>query len=175
MMNEINKIKFKENNNNNNIYEINTDKYNDLKKEYERYIENISKIFKNIIRKCKEIILLINNNNNNKINISDNINFSNANEISNIIFDILTIIENYVKNQKNNFSIIERDNNNFTLNNDIIIGNEVNKEKKEEIKKPFPAENGQKSEEVLDSEMLYKTDDGRIIFRNGLLRGIIHK
>jgi hypothetical protein len=76
---ELNKIKFRENINNN-INRISDKKYNDLKNEFEKNMDNISKIFKNIFNKTSEISLLIDNNNN-----YNNIIFNNPNEIYNKI------------------------------------------------------------------------------------------
>ena len=166
IMNVLNKSKLKDNDKN----EININKYKDLENEYEKYVENTSKIFENIFNKSKEIILLINENY--ILKDDNNINFNNSNEISKIIFDNFNIIKNYIKGQKYNKSVNEV-NNNFNLIGDS--GYVGQKEKSLELNELYQVKNEQKLEEQLNNEALFQTLDRRIIFRNGLLKGIIHK
>ena len=92
-----NKNKIKENIDNN-IYDNYKDKYNILKNEYYKYIENTSNLLKNIFYKSIGIIALINANNIKK-DISA---FNNINEIYNNILNNFKIIENFVGHQINN-------------------------------------------------------------------------
>ena len=71
-----------------------------------------------------------------------------------------------VKNEQN---LEEKDNKEETLeNNEVIEDEENNEENKEQTQ-----ENQENQQE--DYEALYKTEEGFIIFRNGILRGIIHQ
>ena len=76
------------------------------------------------------------------------------------------------ENENNNEEVQNEEENDIreeTLgNNEVIEDNENNNEEGEEGE-----EQNQNEEE--DYEALYKTEDGYIIFRNGILRGIIHR
>jgi len=74
---------------------ISKNKYHALKKEYKIYINKISKILERILKKSNDIVSLLNVNNNNNIKNDDKKN--NPNDIYNMIFDNLIIVENYVK------------------------------------------------------------------------------
>jgi hypothetical protein len=58
-------------------------------------------------------------------------------------------------------------------NNEVIDDNEQEQEQEEQQNEEEPQQ--QQEEEQEDYEALYKTEDGYIIFRNGILRGIIHR
>ena len=74
-----------------------------------------------------------------------------------------------VKNEQN---LEEKDNKEETLeNNEVIEDEENNEENKEQTQEN--QENQENQQE--DYEALYKTEEGFIIFRNGILRGIIHQ
>ena len=94
---ELNKNKFKENTDNN-MYNNYKDKYNILKNEYYKYIENVSNLLTNIFHRSIRIISLINNDNIKKYDR----NFNNINEIYNNIFNNLKIIEHFIIYQMKN-------------------------------------------------------------------------
>lgn len=58
-------------------------------------------------------------------------------------------------------------------NNEVIDDNEQEQEQEAQQNEEEPQQ--QQEEEQEDYEALYKTEDGYIIFRNGILRGIIHR
>ena len=196
IMNELNKIKIKEKDNNN-INEINLEKYNQLKTDYERNIENISKMFKRynennsklfeiIYNKCKGIMLLIDNY---KINNNDKIKFNNDNEIFNEILNNLKTFENYIKDQKANNNINHGVNEDKKLNEEIIKNDQIangviisiselnNKDSNSSNNNMQIYEdlydNNQQLNNV-DIEKTFINEHGRKIFLNGLLKGIIH-
>ena len=114
IMNQLNKYNFNED-----TKIIN--KYYNLKKKYKEFIENTSKILNNILNKINKIIYFINNNN--KIKNYDNIGINNPNEISNIIFENIAIIDNFVQHQINNDFKKEK----ININNEMKIKSERNK------------------------------------------------
>ena len=99
MLVELNKNKNKiKQNIDNNMYDDYKDKYNILKNEYYKYIENTSNLLKNIFHKSIGIIALINTD-----NIKKDIRvFNNINEIYANILNNFKIIENFVGHQINN-------------------------------------------------------------------------
>ena len=60
-------------------------------------------------------------------------------------------------------------------NNEVIDDNEQEQEQEQEEQQNEEEPQQQQEEEQEDYEALYKTEDGYIIFRNGILRGIIHR
>ena len=90
----------------NNMYNNYKDKYDILKNEYYKYIENTSNLLKNIFNKTIGIIALINNDNIKKYDR----NFIYINDISVNIFKNFKIIENFIGDQMNS-------NQNQNLNN----------------------------------------------------------
>ena len=70
-------------------------------------------------------------------------------------------INNQTQKEQN---VEEKGNREETLENNEVIEDEDNKE-----------ENNNEQNQEEDYEALYKTEEGYIIFRNGILRGIIHK
>ena len=93
-----------------------------------------------------------------KIKSQDQSNKIHNNNINNININI----NNQTQKEQN---VEEKGNKEETLENNEVIEDEDNKEENNN--------NEQNQEE--DYEALYKTEEGYIIFRNGILRGIIHK
>ena len=93
-----------------------------------------------------------------KIKSQDQSNKIHNNNINNININI----NNQTQKEQN---VEEKGNREETLENNEVIEDEDNKEENNN--------NEQNQEE--DYEALYKTEEGYIIFRNGILRGIIHK
>ena len=80
---------------------------------------------------------------------------------NNNINNINININNQTQKEQN---VEEKGNREETLENNEVIEDEDNKE-----------ENNNEQNQEEDYEALYKTEEGYIIFRNGILRGIIHK
>ena len=105
IMDELNKNKLKENINNY-IINIKTNKFNELKNKFDIYVENTSKILKNIfeINKMIDYGHKIDNN-------KDKIELNNLYKIPEEIFECLKNIENFVKEKKNiNYQKLDNDN-----------------------------------------------------------------
>ena len=92
-----------------------------------------------------------------KIKSQDQSNKIQNNNINNININI----NNQTQKEQN---VEEKGNREETLENNEVIEDEDNKE-----------ENNNEQNQEEDYEALYKTEEGYIIFRNGILRGIIHK
>ena len=60
-------------------------------------------------------------------------------------------------------------------NNEVIDDDNEQEQDQEQAEQQNEEEPQQQEEEQEDYEALYKTEDGYIIFRNGILRGIIHR
>ena len=119
MLVELNKNKNKiKQNIDNNMYDNYKDKYNILKNEYYKYIENTSNLLKNIFHKSIGIIALINTD-----NIKKDIRvFNNINEICANILNNFKIIENFVGHQINNKkSKNEKNINKINITNNVPI------------------------------------------------------
>ena len=119
MLVELNKNKNKiKQNIDNNMYDNYKDKYNILKNEYYKYIENTSNLLKNIFHKSIGIIALINTD-----NIKKDIRvFNNINEIYANILNNFKIIENFVGHQINNKkSKNEKNINKINITNNVPI------------------------------------------------------
>ena len=93
-----------------------------------------------------------------KIKSQDQSNKIHNNNINNININI----NNQTQKEQN---VEEKGNKEETLENNEIIEDEDNKEEN----------NNNEQNQEDDYEALYKTEEGYIIFRNGILRGIIHK
>ena len=93
-----------------------------------------------------------------KIKSQDQSNKIHNNNINNININI----NNQTQKEQN---VEEKGNREETLENNEVIEDEDNKEEN----------NNNEQNQEDDYEALYKTEEGYIIFRNGILRGIIHK
>ena len=93
-----------------------------------------------------------------KIKSQDQSNKIHNNNINNININI----NNQTQKEQN---VEEKGNKEETLENNEVIEDEDNKEEN----------NNNEQNQEDDYEALYKTEEGYIIFRNGILRGIIHK
>ena len=149
---------------------------NIIDNKYEEYINKTLKIFSDILNKMKLLHSLLNLENNiqlnnllinNQFNL-DNFNNININTISNVINEEFDLFINQIKNK--NIKVQNNLSNEIPLN--IIEKEEIN------INDKFEQLNIQnihevKKKEKFDVETLFKTLDGRIIFRNGILKGIV--
>ena len=150
-----------------------------LIKKYEEYINKTFEIFNNALKKMDLIHSLLNLNKNiqlNKLLSSNQFNINNINiaDISNVISEEFEAIINHLSNKNNNKIQNELINDNKE-NQNLIENPQQKMEKKigdEGLGSEIPEKN---KEEEFDVETLYKTLDNRIIFRNGLLNGIVHK
>ena len=166
LMNIINELK--SNKNINNI----------IDNKYEEYINKTLKIFNDILNKMKLLHSLLNLGNNiqlnnilinNQFNL-DNFNNININTISKVINEEFDLFINQIRNK--NIKVQNNLSNEIPLN--IIEKEEINiNDKIEQLNIQNIHE--VKKKEKFDVETLFKTLDGRIIFRNGILKGIVHK
>ena len=150
-----------------------------LIKKYEEYINKTFEIFNNALKKMDLIHSLLNLNKNiqlNKLLSSNQFNINNINiaDISNVISEEFETIINHLSNKNNNKIKNELINDN--KENQNLIENPQQKMEKKIGDEGLGTETPEKNkEEEFDVETLYKTLDNRIIFRNGLLNGIVHK
>ena len=92
---------------------------------------------------------------------------------TNINEQIVQQLQNY--NQQN-IENMEQNNEEGNLeNNEIIEDNETKEANEQNIEQNEQQNQEQNGEAEDDIETLYKTEEGLIIFRNGILRGIIHR
>ena len=151
---------------------------NKIDNKYEEYINKTLKIFNDILNKMKLLHSLLNLENNiqlnnllinNQFNL-DNFNNININTISNVINEEFDLFINQIKNK--NIKVQNNLSNEIPLN--IIEKEEINiNDKIEQLN--IQSIHEVKKKEKFDVETLFKTLDGRIIFRNGILKGIVHK
>ena len=150
-----------------------------LIKKYEEYINKTFEIFNNALKKMDLIHSLLNLNKNiqlNKLLSSNQFNINNINiaDISNVISEEFEAIINHLSNKNNNK--IQNELINDNKENQNLIENPQQKMEKKIGDEGLGSETPEKNkEEEFDVETLYKTLDNRIIFRNGLLNGIVHK
>ena len=181
---------------------VNNIKLNKLVKKYEKYINKTFEIFSNILNKLNSTHSALKLKNNikldellktNQFNI-DNLDINNISNIINEEFDqfINTIKNNSKKETSINLKKSSKTKKNNSSNKKVPIKLDLNQPKgiqnnpnlkanaltasnQKEKEKEQQNDNAPEIYDDFNIEALFKTEEGRIIFRNGLLRGIIHK
>ena len=181
-----------------NELKVNNIKLNKLVKKYENFINKTFEIFNNILNKINLTHSLFNLKNNkqldellkiNQFNV-DNIDINNISNVINEEFDqFINCLKNNNKKEnsinlkkssksKKTYSYSKKVPIKLDLNQPKGIQNNPNLKSNTLNQKEEKVQQNDNVPEVYDEfniEALFKTEEGRIIFRNGLLRGIIHK